>query len=136
MGFLYLGYSLSLYCPVSSRRVSVLAISVEDRVFEPCPGQTRHFENGICCCFSIYANRIKTWSQSKNWSARDSGKITCFLTNKPVKVQLSVYVWTWFTFVISSFFTADNAVLVLFIVECRMVIYSHRSFLCHLVACE
>ena len=52
--------------------VSVLALSVVDRVFESLSGQTKDYEIGICC-FS--AKNAALRRKSKDWLARNQNNV-------------------------------------------------------------
>jgi hypothetical protein len=52
--------------------VSVLALSVVDRVFESLSGQTKDYEIGICC-FS--AKNAASRRKSKDWLARNQNNV-------------------------------------------------------------
>ena len=63
-------YSLTIHLYMENRiggvMVSVHAISVVDRGFESCSGQTKDYAIGICC-FSATHTTLKT--KSKDWLA-------------------------------------------------------------------
>jgi hypothetical protein len=53
--------------------VSMLALSVVDRGFEPRSGQTKDYEIGICC-FSAKHTAIRR--KSKDWLARNQNNVS------------------------------------------------------------
>ena len=55
---------------ISGVMVSVLALSVVDREFEPRLGQTKDYEIGICCFSAKHAALRR---KSKDWFGSESG---------------------------------------------------------------
>ena len=53
--------------------VSLLALSVVDRGFEPRSGQTKDYKIGICC-FS--AKHAALWIKSKDWLAQNQNNVS------------------------------------------------------------
>ena len=82
--------------------VSVLASIAVDRGFEPQSGQTKDYNNGICC-FS--ANHATLRRKSKDWLARNQDNVSewsdmsirrlLFQRTNTIKIQLSA-LSTWF----------------------------------------
>ena len=104
------------------RMVSVLALSAVDCGFEPRSGQTKDYENGICC-FSAKHTSVR--SKNKDWFSRSQDNVfecsdmstysCCF--NKNVKNVFFINVWR--TIIFDIYFTEfgaafDNCLTVLF----------------------
>ena len=79
--------------------ISVLASSAEDRGLEPRSGQTKHYQNYICC-FS--AKQASLRRKSNDWLARNQNNVSewsdistgglLFQCASTIKIQLSVLV--------------------------------------------
>jgi hypothetical protein len=80
---------------IGGRMVSVLALSVVDRGFEPRSGQTKDYKISICCCSALRRN-------SKDWLARYQDNVSewgdmsirglLFQCANSIKIQLSMLV--------------------------------------------
>ena len=82
--------------------ICVLASIAVDREFEPQSGQTKDYDNGICC-FS--ANRVALRRKSKDWLARNQDNVSewsdmsicrlLFQRTSIINIELNVLP-TWF----------------------------------------
>ena len=55
--------------------VSVLALSMVDRGFDPRSGQTKDYEIGICC-FSARHAALRSRRKRKDWLARNQDNVS------------------------------------------------------------